>query len=244
MTAKIYIVLLSLMILIFSCRKENTTENTQLSEAKSKTEAPKQLPGESNSESAEPIFSSTGKTAKDFIPKHYRIDLKAEGDLNLDGLQDEVIVLMKTKDSTAQRTAIVLLKQNDNSYRLDAKSVGIIEPKYRDDGFLNYDYENIKIEKNGHLVITQQAMGPNGNIESTYQYIKNELVLSHISTFNMGAGGQTELKLNLLKGIAEETNINMMEEEMPSETTTKHQKMGKVLFEDSDPRAIMDKVFR
>lgn len=247
MTSKVSIVFLSLMLFFFSCHKDKKeTVNSSASDTitKAKTEVPAQSPEQTTSEIDEPIFPMTGKTVNDFIPKNYKIDMDAEGDLNHDGLKDEVIILMKTKDSTAQRSAIVLLQQKDKSYRLDAKSFGIIEPKYREDGFLNYDYEDIDIEKNGQLVIKQQAMGPNGSIESIYQYIHGELILSHISTFNMGAGGQTELKIDLLKGVAEETDINTMDENMPSETTTKPYKSGKVLFENSDPRAIMDHVFR
>ncbi|MCD9855890.1 hypothetical protein LUD75_14285 [Epilithonimonas sp. JDS] len=248
MKSKSAIAILCIICLIFSCKKNKTTTRTKTaidSTYKIIIDTVNQQPeAHISDDSGDTEFPAIGKSVEDFIPKNYETDLETEGDLNLDGLTDKVIILIKTKDSTAQRTAIVLLKQKNNSYALDAKSIGIVEPKYREDGFLNYDYEDIKIEKNGQLVITQQALGPLGNIESIYKYVGNDLVLSHISTFNMGAGGQIELNLDLIKGIAEQTDIDTMDENMPSETHRKPYKPRKILFENSDPRAIINETFR
>lgn len=248
MKSKISITLLCIICLLFSCKKEKkTTNNKKGIDTAIKTIADtisKKSEADSSEDSQDHDFPAFGNTAKDFVPKDYKIDLEAEGDLNRDGMKDDVIILMKTKDSTDQRIAFVLLKQEDSSYKLDAKSVGLIEPKYRGDGFLNYDYEDISIDKNGQLVISQQALGPNGTLESIYRYVGENLLLSRISTFNMGAGGQTELNLDLIKGIAEQTDINTMDENMPSEIHRKPYKPRKILFEDSDPRSILDEAFR
>jgi len=196
-----------------------------------------------NKETDEPIFPAFAKTVKDFIPEHYDIDLEADGDLNHDGLKDQVMILINTVDTTSQRVALVLLLQNDKSYKLDTKSFGVVEPKYREDGYQNYDFEDISIDKEGVLTITQQATGPNGSLESIYKYIDDKLILTDITSFTMGAGGQTELKLNLIKGIFEETDINTMKEDMPSKTTTKKYKIPEVSFENSNPRDVIIKAF-
>lgn len=189
-----------------------------------------------------PSFPNMAYKVEQLVPQNYEIDLEADGDLNNDGVEDKVIVLIKTTDTTALRPTLVLLKQGD-AYSVNAISYGVFDPKFREDGFKNYDYEEVSIDS-GKLVVTKQATGPAGSIESTFKYIKNDLVLTYITTFNMGAGGQTEQKFDLLKGIYEQTDINTMKEDMPSETTTKKYKIPVALFKDTDPSAIMIEAFR
>ena len=191
----------------------------------------------------EPDFPTSGNKIEELIPQYFDIDMEASGDLNHDGLEDKVLVLINTRDTTALRPTLVVLKVGD-AYSVDAKSFAVIEPKYREDGYQNYDFEDVTIDKNGNLLFSQQATGPNGTLNSTFKYINNELVLTEVSSFAMGAGGQTALKLDLLKGIFEQTDINTMKEDMPSKTTTKKYKLGKVLFADSDPREIIIKAFQ
>lgn len=189
-----------------------------------------------------PSFPNMAYKVEQLIPQNYEIDMEADGDLNNDGVADKVIVLIKTTDTTALRPTLVLLKQGE-AYSVDAISYLVFDPKFREDGFKNYDYEEVSIDS-GKLVVTKQATGPAGSIESTFNYIKNDLVLTYISTFNMGAGGQTEQNYDLLKGIYERTDINTMKEDMPSETTTKKYKIPVALFKDTDPSAIMIEAFR
>lgn len=189
-----------------------------------------------------PSFPTMAYKIEHLIPQHYEIDLEADGDLNGDGVADKALVLINTKDTTGVRTTLVLLKIN-NAYSVDAISHTAVEPKYREDGYKIYDYEDLSIDS-GKLVISMQATGPSGTIESDYKYINEELVLTHIRTFNMGAGGQTEQKLDLLKGIYEQTDINTMKEDMPSTTTTKIYKVPKTIFKDNDPNKIMIEHFR
>lgn len=189
-----------------------------------------------------PEFPTMAYKIEHLIPQHYEIDLEASGDLNYDGVADKVIVLINERDTTAIRPTLVLLKQGD-AYSVDAVSYDVFEPKFREDGYKIYDYEEVSIDS-GKLVVTKQATGPSGSIESTFKYIKNDLVLTHITTFNMGAGGQTEQIFDLLKGIYEQTDINTMKEDMPSETTTKKYKIPVALFNDVDPSAIMIEAFR
>ncbi|RZL44940.1 MAG: hypothetical protein EOP00_18605 [Pedobacter sp.] len=237
--------ILALALCLFNaCRNEKKQRNKDtITVSKVDTLAKTTETSSPGEEANEPGFPARAKTIKAFIPKYYDIDMEAEGDLNRDGLKDQAMILINAKDTTAQRVALVLFLQSDNSYVLNAKSFSVVEPKYSEDGYQNYDFEEISIDKNGQLTISQQATGPNGSLESIYKYINNELVLTNITSFNMGAGGQTELKLDLLKGIFEETDINTMKEDMPSKTFTKQYKIPKVTFENSSPRDVIIKAF-
>lgn len=230
---------LTAIIAISACQNEEKKTTT------TQTDAVALAPDTANANDPEtplPAFPTTANKVEDLIPKNYDIDLEADGDLNNDGVADKVIVLIKTTDTTALRPTLVLLKQG-SAYSVDAVSYGAFDPKFREDGFKNYDYEEVSIDS-GKLVVTKQATGPAGSIESTFKYIKNDLVLTYITTFNMGAGGQTEQKFDLLKGIYEQTDINTMKEDMPSETTTKKYKIPLALFKDTDPSAVMIEAFR
>lgn len=189
-----------------------------------------------------PAFPTMAHEIQDLIPQDYEIDLEADGDLNDDGVADKVIVLIKTTDTTALRPTLVLLKRGD-TFSVNAISYTVFGPKYSEDSFKNYDYEDVSIDS-GKLVVTMQSIGPAGNIESTFEYIKNDLVLTSITNFNMGAGGHTEQKIDLVKGIYEQTNINTMKEDMPSETIIKKYKIPVALFKDSSPSEIMIEAFR
>lgn len=193
------------------------------------------------SETPVPSFPNIVQKIAQAVPKGFKIDLAAEGDLNGDGVADKALVLINTKDTTGARTSLILLKQG-NAYHLNAISHTAVEPKYHKDGYEIYDYEAISIDR-GKLTISMQATGPLGTMKSTYSFIENELILTNISTFNMGAGGQTEIKLDALKGIYEQTDINTMKEDMPSTTTTKKYNMAKVLFKDSKPTHLMSKAY-
>mgnify|MGYP003582815982 CR=1 FL=1 len=232
--------LLATWVTFFSCRNKNVQQTEEVADTTAEAvETVAQT--ETIVPYKEPIFPASGKKASDFVPANYHIDMETEADLNQDGLTDMVLVLINTKDSTALRPTLILLNQ-DKGYKLYAKSFSAIEPKYREDGFQIYDYENIEID-NGKLVISMQATGPSGTIESEYKFLNEELVLTNIRTFNMGAGGQTEVKFDLLKGIYEQTEINTMKEDMPSTTTNKKYKIPKMLFKDSDPSEIMIKAY-
>lgn len=189
-----------------------------------------------------PDFPKVADKVENLIPKGYKIDLEADGDLNNDGSEDKVIVLLNTTDTTALRPTLILLNKA-KVYEVNAISYAVVEPKFRDDGYKIYDYEEVSIDS-GKLIVTMQGTGPYGSIESTFKYLKNELTLTCITTFNMGAGGQTEQKFDLIKGIYQQTDINTMKEDMPSETTTKKYKIPKMLFKDSSPSEIMIEAFK
>lgn len=223
---------------IMACQnKKQQAEKIAADTVENQTDVAAQI----QSTNTDPSFPSTGNAITDFVPANYKTDLEATGDLNDDGEKDAVIVLINTRDTTALRLTLVLFKHGEK-YKLYDKSYSVVEPKYRKNGYSAYDYEDIKIDS-GKLVISMQATGPAGSIESTYQYINKDLILTQINAFSMGAGGQTEQKINLLKGTYTQTNINTMKEDMPNTTTTKNYKMPTVLFKDSDPGKIMTNAF-
>ncbi|MEH3114602.1 hypothetical protein [Pedobacter terrae] len=223
---------------ITACQnKESRKKALPVDTAVHQTEVSQQI----QSTNADPAFPDTGNTIKDFVPANYKMDLEATGDLNNDGLKDAVIVLINTQDTTAFRPTLVLFKQGEK-YKLYGKSFSAVEPKYQENGYPIYDYEKVDIDS-GKLFISMQATGPAGSIESTYQYINKDLVLTKISTFSMGAGGQTEQKIDFSKGTYTQTDINTMKADMPSNTITKSYKIPTVLFKDSDPGKIMTNAF-
>ncbi|SOD18360.1 hypothetical protein [Pedobacter xixiisoli] len=235
---KVFAILGMALVSLFSCRSEEKQTTTTLADT---VALPPDTADTTELEVPLPPFPKMAYKIENLIPKDYEIDLEAAGDLNNDGVADKVIVLIKTTDTTALRPTLVLLKQG-NAYSVDAISYTAFDPKFRKDGFKDYDFEEVSIDS-GKLVVTKQATGPAGSIESTFKYIKDDLVLTHITTFNMGAGGQTEQKFDLLKGIYEQTDINTMKEDMPSTTSTKRYKIPKALFKDSDPSSIMIEAF-
>jgi hypothetical protein len=184
-----------------------------------------------------------GNNIESFIPGNYTIDMETEGDLNHDGLEDHVIILRNKTDSTAQRLSLVILQRPDKKYRLDKKSWYAVGPKYRDDGYPYYDTEDLSIDSTGTLQFSMYAPGPPGNRETNYRYNNDELELISISTYNMGAGGHTEINLNLQDGIYEQTDMNTMLEDMPGSTNTKKYKIPKVLFETGNPDFVISEAF-
>jgi len=238
MKAKIIIILLAGSSVVFACRNEKKQVLKKDTIKVIKPEVNKQ----NKLKTPESAFATMAYEIKDFIPQYYKIDMETEGDLNRDGLEDKVVVLINTRDTTAQRATLILLKIND-AYSLDKKSFSALEPKYREDGFQIYDTEDVSIDSTGTLTFQMYSPGPAGNLSSSYKYFKNELVLINVNTYNMGAGGHTELDLDLLNGIYEETNTNTMKEDMPSETITKKYKLPKVTFEKSSPKDIVIEAF-
>ncbi len=227
-----------IMLTITACQNKESRKNTlPLDTVVHQTEVSQQV----QPTNSDPVFPGTGNTIKDFVPANYRMDLEATGDLNNDGLKDAVIVLINIRDTTALRPTLVLFKQGEK-YKLYDKSFSAVAPKYGKNGYPTYDNEKVDIDS-GKLVISMQATGPSGSIESTYKYINKDLILTQISTFSMGAGGQTEQKIDLLKGTYNQTDINTMKEDMPSTTITKAYKIPTVIFQNSDPGEIMMKAY-
>lgn len=178
-----------------------------------------------------------------YVPAGFQIDLQAEGDLNKDKQPDAVLVLLNKKDTAGLRTTLVLFGQN-GSYKLFKKSVTAVGKKFAETGYPVYSVEDVSIDTAGTLKFEMNDPGPAGTLESDYQLINKELLLTHIGTFNMGAGGQTELNLDLLKGIYTQEDINTMKENEPTVKFTRKYPIKPVPFENAKPDEIIRAAFK
>ncbi|SHG11640.1 hypothetical protein [Flavobacterium johnsoniae] len=189
------------------------------------------------------VFPKTGKKVQDFVIEPYEIQLEAEGLLNDDELKDIVIVLKNKNDNKDIRAALVLIKQQTGGYVQQETSWHALNAEYSYDGYKTYDYENINIDKDRILRVTLQGIGPVGTRETEYKYINNELVLTKIHTFNMGAGSQIGVDYDLINGVAEAELINTMVDSMPSTTQKKKFKLDRQqLFINDNPDNVLNKL--
>jgi len=194
-----------------------------------------------NRESQQETFK-TGKEPLDFITKDEEIQYEAEGDLNHDELTDKVLVLRKKSDTLAKRKVLILLKNNDKTYRLDITSEKVFPDEYNEAGYKMHDTEDISIDQ-GNLHINLYDIGPNGNQFSTFKYINGKLILTYIETYNMGAGSHSALNYEPLKGRLTQETVSTMEENTPSTTKTFQVKKESYLFEKASPEDIIRKVY-
>jgi len=233
--------LLSALIIIISCSKKNEIpkEKTPVF----KTELVKNEVYESDEDPAY-IFPKTGKKAEDFItePTIFEIQYKAEGDLNGDNLNDIVIVRKDKKYKTAPRSMLVLLQNPDKTYRLDKVSNLAIPAEYNESDFKIYETEDISINK-GVLSIQLYGIGPSGNLFSDFKYFGNDLLLTNIETYNMGAGSHQSMNYDVLTGELTQEIINTMEEEMPSTEKTFHLQKQKLKFENTSSDAVISEAY-
>jgi hypothetical protein len=187
--------------------------------------------------------SKKGTSLESFVPIGFQIQYSAEGDLNNDNLKDAVLVLVRPDDKIGKRTVLILLKNADNTYRLDKKSETALGNEYADNDFKLYYSEEIKIENGKLLLHSFGSGGPSGNLFSDYQYFGNELQLIKINTYDVGAGSWLTLDYDLLKGELQEEVTNTMKEDMPSEVRTFKIKKEKYFFENDDPGEIIRKAY-
>lgn len=191
-------------------------------------------------------YPKTGKKTSDFLPKLdiYEIQYETKGDLNTDGFTDIAIVLKHKEVKTAERPILILLQNKDKSYRLDRVSNLAMPIEFAEIGFQLYTSEEISIE-NGILKIKSFGTGgPSGNLFSTFKFVDNELILTFIETYNVGAGSWQQLYYDLEKGELTEEITNTMEEDMPSKERTFKLKKEKRLFENSSPDDIISKAYK
>lgn len=187
-------------------------------------------------------FPVTEGRISDIIPEKFEIQYKSEGDLNGDGLPDNVLVLRQHADTFASRIVLVLLKNKDLSFRLDKISPHLLPAEYNEAGYKKYDPEDITIEK-GTLFVKLYNPSPYGNLFFNFKYLNNnEMVLTYIETYNTGAGSWQSLYYEPLKGKFIQEVTNTMEEEMPSKNKSIQVKKQKFLFENSSPEDIIYKV--
>lgn len=236
------ITFLSAMIIFISCNKKEKIEEKKNSD--SITQQMETQP-EKLDEIDENNFPEIGKKAEDFIINKdvFEIQYEAEGDLNGDELDDIVIVRKDKRNKTALRTMLILLQNPDKTYRLDKVSHLAMPIEYNDHDFKWYDTEDVSINK-GVLTIQLYGIGPSGNLFSDFKYFGNDLLLTNIETYNMGAGSHQSLDYDVMKGELFQEVINTMKEEMPSEEKTFNLKPQKIKFEDASPDDIIGEAYK
>ncbi|HEY1196187.1 hypothetical protein [Flavobacterium sp.] len=233
--------IIAFIIFIFaiqSCKKQsnNDTKNVEIVDSlpNQNFETADEAYEENDPSEPEVTYPKTGNKLTDFLPKLdvYAIQYETEGDLNNDGLEDAVIVLKHKNSNTLKRPTLVLLRNEDKSYRLDKVSEIVMPVEYNEYDFKLYDTEDVIIE-NGELHISLYGMGPSGTFMSVFKYIKNDLILYSMETYFSGAGGRSGLFYDFEKGEITETETNTMKEDEPTTSETTKAKLKSYLFEET-----------
>ena len=239
MRTKISTLLIIISSLLYSCQEktinfdpeEITATDSLNMTAESNDEVEED---EINSIETDLIYPKSGIKSSDFLPTPnvYKIQYETTGDLNQDGKDDIALVLVHNKLKTAPRPMLILLQNEDKSYRLDKISTVVFPFEYNDFDFKIFDSEDIAIE-NGGLNINLYGMGPSGTIFGTFKYIKTDFVLTYVEAYYRGAGGSTGLIYDLAKEELTTNETNTMDENMPTVTTTNNIKAEKNIFENT-----------
>ncbi|KMQ60275.1 hypothetical protein ACM46_18900 [Chryseobacterium angstadtii] len=228
-------------MLVYSCKKDNITATDQKKDPL--TEIDIQKDSLNNKSLGQQINSfKIGKKTSDLVPNGYDIQYDAEGDLNQDKLPDIALVIRKKADTLAGRKMMILLKNPDQTYRLDKISDTVLPDEYNESGYKMHDPEDISIQ-NGELSINLYDTGPYGNQFSRFKYLNGDLILTYIETYNMGAGSHSALFYTPMKGKLTLETLNTMEEEMPSESKNFQLKRERYLFEKTSPDHVIRKVY-
>lgn len=233
---------LCFFIVFQSCKQEKKTANIVQPSQEEQKDKPQIV--ENTTDQNE--FPKIGHKVLDFVPKNneYNIQYETSGDLNNDGLIDMVIVLEHKNDKTADRPILVLLQQKDKSYILDKKSDSVMPTMYTDDDYKMIESETIGIDKGVLIVNSYGSGGPNGNIFCHFNYLGNDLRLTYIETYDVGAGSWQSLYYDLEKGELEQEITNTMEEEMPTKSKTFKLKKVNYLFENASPSDIIRDAYK
>lgn len=179
-------------------------------------------------------FAKTGNKIADFLPKNgnYEVQYETKGDLNNDGLADIAVVLKYKENNISKRPMLILLQNEDKSYRLDKVSNITMPVEYNEADYKLYDTEDIIIE-NGGLNINLYSIGPSGNIFGSFKYIENDFILNMIEAEYRGAGGHSGLFYNFEGGDITINQTNTMEEDQPVTSKTTKAKVKRYLFENT-----------
>lgn len=232
------------MLLVFAIQSCNNTKKTETNHAVKNVEVTDSIPIGDFEESYEPdepqdnipyepnvTYPETGNKIADFVPKPvlYEVQYKGEGDLNNDGLANIAVVLKYKENNISKRPMLILLQNQDKSYRLDKVSNIVMPIEYNDSDYKSYETEDISIE-NGKLNINLYGMG---NIFGSFKYIGNDFVLDYMEAYAGGAGGSTVLFYDVEKGEIKINNTNTMEENMPTTSETTKAKLKNYFFENT-----------
>ncbi|SEL08286.1 SH3 domain-containing protein [Aquimarina amphilecti] len=186
-------------------------------------------------------FEIIGKDFLNLISSDYEVEYKTEGDLNGDKINDIAIVVKRKVNFNGNRDVIILLKDNNNIYRLDKISKTVFPSKYYSDSSESYensyDIEDITIANN-ELIIELYGVGVVGNNVSKFKYFGKKLLLTNIEVSANGAGEHYKSNYNVINGEIITEITNLLNENISTETTTKQIEKKEYKFEDSNPRNI------
>lgn len=232
----ILFILLSIAIQSCNDKKQTNQNNTTVVDSLPHQEIEETSEEIEENDPVEPdvTFPKRGNKIADFLPKLdiYEVQYEAEGDLNNDGLADIAAVLKHKQGNTLKRPMLILLQNEDKSYRLDKLSDVVMPVEYNDHDFKLYDTESINIE-NGELTIDLYSYGPSGTFLSKFKYVENDFILYYMETYFRGAGGRSGLYYDYEKGEITETETNTMKEDEPTTSQTSKAKTKKYLFENT-----------
>ena len=138
---------------------------------------------------------------------------------------------------------LIILQNQDKTYRLDKVSNTAMPIEYNDSDYKIYDTEDISIE-NRILKIQLYSAGPSGNIFSDFKYFGNDLVLTFIETYNTGAGSWSQLYYDLEKDEINHVVTNTMEESMPIKEKTFQLAKEIYKFENASPNDIIIETYK
>ena len=233
----VFTIYLLLIFAIQSCKKEvaSSSNNTTVTDSLPANEEFEETADESEEDiPSEPnvTYPKTGNKISDFLPKTdvYDVQYEAEGDLNNDGLDDIAVVLKHKRSNVLKRPMLILLQNEDKSYRLDKVSDITMPVEYNEHDYKLYDTEDISIEK-GELNINLYGMGASGTFLSQFKYIENNFVLSNMEIYSAGAGGRSGFFYVLEKAEITTSETNTMKEDEPTTSETKKIKKEPYLFE-------------
>jgi len=125
-------------------------------------------------------FDQIAETFQEIIPKGFSVISSATGDANSDGLIDTILIIKNDEDIYDFGTLILLLKQNDETYKVALENKNIF----------GGDSNTVKID-NGRIFIFEQY---NAGVEiSFFKFDKAKENWIFIENFSSGLEGNGEI---------------------------------------------------
>jgi len=159
-----------------------------------------------------PMFLSA---QKGMVKDNYSYQVRDEdGDLNNDGKEDKVLVMMDTIDETRPLKLQIFLSQPDGKLILAVSSTKIIEPQYpaeKKGKFNGFQIPSFFIE---HGILQMRSEIENGNITYGFKYKNGNFELIHVSKLTNNSTKAyvdeyttfTDTQFDLVTGIRTETD--------------------------------------
>ena len=210
-----YLVLVLITTILFGCKKEDEKE---IIPEKIETVQNDTLNQETGEEMIWNGFPKTGKTIQDFVKNsEYEIIDEYVGKLNNDNFDDSVLVVREIENNNSNRIMLVLINNNNENFSLFSKNETLLGAEFR-------EYDDYKINNNKDITIDNHILkieisciGTCGNTSMDFEVKENDLKLTSLETYNMGAGSQIGQSYNNKTKIAIITFVNTMTDEMKSE---------------------------